>query len=932
MRTELTFLVALISLVAFSQTDSKNYVKTITARQSTTNSIKDSNSSEMTQQSVQYVDGLGRPLQSVIRWASPDEKDIVTPLVYDGFGRESLSYLPYEANQSSSNYRSSAVSELTTYYTHRFGASDGSHPYAETLFEASPLNRVLEQASPGHSWSMDEGNTVRSSYETNSAADAVKLYQFDNLQVSAEGFYEVGELYKTTTTDEDGNAIITYTDKLGLMILKKSYPGSEWAETYYLYDNLLRLRVVIPPQAQQAVKTYYEGLVVDGFEIRPGSETINTNTSNINWAYTFESSITIAPPASGATIIGPSTHIKPIEVLTPDFLSQWAFQYDYDERNRMITKQVPGADPAFMVYDQWDRLVLTQDGEQRKSNQWLYTAYDELNRPVMTGFLIDSRSHNAMQTLVLSYGASSRSLSYTGAGVHGYNTNSYPFVSGSGSTQGDVLTVTYYDDYAFQSNLATSSLQTVDYQRPSHFTAPDATYILPLKSTSTKGQVTGTKTRKLGTSAFIETVSFYDDKYRPIQVVSSNDLNGSDAVSYQYDFVGTVRRSQTEHFDGSNTTRIKRHFDYDHMDRLIKVTHQVNDETAVVLLENDYNEIGELERKDLHYAGANDNPAPEDFEQNVDYGYNIRGWLRTMNNPSLSNGDLFGMELFYNTTSGMSGHEDRFNGNISAMRWSNHDAQADGYSRRGYEFDYDGLNRLTNANHFRNNNTAHAEYDVSVSNYDLNGNIGNLFREGKNGTDLDNLTYTYVGNQLQKVTDASNNAEGFDNGGSGSGTDYTYDANGNMISDANKGITGIEYNHLNLPTKVTFDADNFIEYLYDAAGIKLQQKVYEDGSLTKTTDYVGEFIYEDGAISIIQQEEGRIIPLASSHPEFVSGSKEHDYQYHLKDHLGNVRLTFSTTPEHYSEIGTFEDNNATAESNFFGNYDPREDLLAKQFD
>ncbi|MFZ5971144.1 MAG: hypothetical protein ACOYXA_06095 [Bacteroidota bacterium] len=56
-------------------------------------------------------------------------------------------------------------------------------------------------------------------------------------------------------------------------------------------------------------------------------------------------------------------------------LDNWAFQYQYDGRRRMIGKKVPGADWVWMVYDDRDRLVLTQDGEQRKVNKWTFTKY-----------------------------------------------------------------------------------------------------------------------------------------------------------------------------------------------------------------------------------------------------------------------------------------------------------------------------------------------------------------------------------------------------------------------------------------------------------------------------------------------------------------------------------------------------------------------------
>ncbi|AXP80305.1 hypothetical protein CJ739_1214 [Mariniflexile rhizosphaerae] len=52
---------------------------------------------------------------------------------------------------------------------------------------------------------------------------------------------------------------------------------------------------------------------------------------------------------------------------------------------------------------------------------------------------------------------------------------------------------------------------------------------------------------------------------------------------------------------------------------------------------------------------------------------------------------------------------------------------------------------------------------------------------------------------------------------------------------ANKGTTSILYNHLNLPKKVTFSGTNkFIDYIYDATGIKLKKKVTDGTSITET--------------------------------------------------------------------------------------------------
>ncbi len=129
-----------------------------------------------------------------------------------------------------------------------------------------------------------------------------------------------------------------------------------------------------------------------------------------------------------------------------------------------------------------------------------------------------------------------------------------------------------------------------------------------------------------------------------------------------------------------------------------------------------------------------------------------------------------------------------------------------------------------------------------------------------------------------------------------------------MITDHNKDIATITYNHLNLPAQVTKTDGQYIQYIYDAAGIKLAQEVYNASAvLQKRTDYVGEFIYETTpsvprSLQFIQHEEGRIMPDRS------------EYQYHLKDHLGNVRLTFTTKPETISYLATMETENEQQET------------------
>ena len=172
-------------------------------------------------------------------------------------------------------------------------------------------------------------------------------------------------------------------------------------------------------------------------------------------------------------------------------------------------------------------------------------------------------------------------------------------------------------------------------------------------------------------------------------------------------------------------------------------------------------------------------------------------------------------------------------------------------------------------------------YNESLS-YDSNGNILKLERFGKKqvnqGIELDDLTYTYEGNMLKKIVDATNNADGFKQG-THTGDDYTYDTFGNLKTDKNKGITNIKYNHLNLPVEITF-GNGKIEYIYSSGGAKVQKKVTQ-GTAVTTTDYLGGFQYTNNVLEFFPTPEG------------YYDARNSRYVYQYADHLGNTRLSYS---------------------------------------
>jgi len=144
------------------------------------------------------------------------------------------------------------------------------------------------------------------------------------------------------------------------------------------------------------------------------------------------------------------------------------------------------------------------------------------------------------------------------------------------------------------------------------------------------------------------------------------------------------------------------------------------------------------------------------------------------------------------------------------MKWKAGDETIE----RGYQFTYDGLDRLATANYGEGTSlTANPNrYDELVT-YNKMGNIFTLKRQGK--TDLnfgmiDDLTYnTYNGNQVTKITEAVTPGPLYAGAfhfmdGANVAVEYTYDANGNLKKDYNKKIVDIQYNSLNLPDGLQF--------------------------------------------------------------------------------------------------------------------------------
>lgn len=231
-------------------------------------------------QSTQYFDGLGRPIQSVTTQASPVKTDLVLLNVYDAFGREARKYLPV-ATGISGIFKSTLMDvngnyTVNTYSNTTDKIADDNRPFSEVQFEPSPLNRPSQEFGAGQNWK-DNSKYIQHQYLVNvhgtlSTQEQVIAWKVDanGLPVRAAsvagyvetgGFYSTGQLSIKSTKDEQGNEVREYVDKQGRTVLKKVQAvgsavlsnNAHWASTYYLYDDLGNLVMVLPPEAVNSI-------------------------------------------------------------------------------------------------------------------------------------------------------------------------------------------------------------------------------------------------------------------------------------------------------------------------------------------------------------------------------------------------------------------------------------------------------------------------------------------------------------------------------------------------------------------------------------------------------------------------------------------------------------------------------------------------------
>ncbi len=884
-----------VSILYDAQTNTENYIQSRTYLEpvsSTSTTVKQI-------QSVSYYDGLGRPKQVVNVKGSPKGNDVVTPIIYDGFGRQVQDYMPIPQTGSSNGaiYPQNPQSDPPVSNPVLPGIFPSETKfYSNKILENSPLDRIQQQVQVGNAWS---NNPVKFDYEASKSTDKVMRFwsnvywpnqKNNDLRLETAKYFGDNQLYKNIVTDEDKNVSIEFKNGEGqTLLVRKMLTPTQSADTYYVYDEYNRLSFVISPEASQKLD---------------------------------------AAVAGGSSALDPATR---------NIIDHLCYQYRYDGRNRLIEKKLPGKGWEYMVYDKQDRLIFTQDANLASASNtfgaqgWLFTKYDQFGRVVYTGFVASTDGRAAVQNIVdtsttiisNNESRSGTALNYNGINLY-YTNNAFPSVITK------LLSVNYYDTYPPDLASVPASIQ-------------NQTVLPQTGNLSTKSLPTASFVKNLEDDKWTKTYTFYDQKARPIGTWSYNHLSGYTKSESLLDFSGVPRKTMTYHkrLSSSEETVIKEDFEYDHQNRLLEHYHEVVGKSPVVsLAKNTYNEIGQLTKKEVGRSASN--PL-----QTIDYKYNIRGWLSSVNDPTNATtmgSSLFGYRIRYNEPlAGLQNPstaypnltvQPKYNGNIAEIDWNAVDATgAVSYSApMRYGYAYDNLNRLLAGFYQDPYNPGKGTNNEIIEEYDLNGNIRKLKRfafkpKSTVPAMIDNLTYTYTGggNRVTNIADTANNLSGYE----GDNGLIEYDANGNMTKMPDKGITSITYNHLNLPKEIA--QVNNTKYYYRADGVKIRKAFTlnnSEGSTVTNSEYLDGFQYVTRSAEIAQAfrqtDEATMDARSASEEEtFVSRIDEANavpqpqttmvlsffptaegfydvenskYIYQYKDHLGNVRLSYAKDP------------------------------------
>ncbi|MBV7530950.1 DUF6443 domain-containing protein [Chitinophaga sp. sic0106] len=851
------------------------------------------NGSGEVQRKIEYKDGLSRVVQSVMVHANQKGADAVVGLSFNDFNEQTANFLPYLTNTGSpGSFKPDIHVAQPAFYETQ---NNDRYGYTIKSLEASSISRISSIKQPGKHF-VGEDIATTEVIRLNNAVDLVRSWTVENgddyLPVSVENV-KPGTLNVTEAISEDGVVNRKYKDKTGKLLLEticmiNGDPASD-LRTYYVYDDMGRLRFVLPP-------------LVNKYCI-----------DNNSWSFST--------------------------ALSQKVLSSLAYRYTYDKYGRVVTVAVPGKDYAGeVVYDSRDRIIFRRNPTfiSRNKGEWTLNFFDSRDRKIVTGIYTDvNATRESLQQLVDQAELNNTVFTlrdpapmdlvldrYSGESVYeaqreilllpgfeGQNFDAQINPSSVGGIQNisvnsfvpqmehfSATEINYYDNYDFPGVISFDTRFQLDAGTNRY---PEAAAL----SKNVSGKLTGSKIRNTNNDEWMTATSYYNNKGRLLQVVGKNYKNIEDVATFQYDYQGhEICSFRTYKNPSANNPVIAVQQRTDYNDFGLPSTSFVtlfngNEKTSRQTHTYEYDDLGRIKTDQISNL------------ESVDYGYDMVGRLKSINrdfvqNPSSNH--YFGLELSYEN--GFS--HPIYGGLLSGIKWRR---KGDADINNAYGFTYDNAGRIQRADFSSDNGqqwtNENANFSLEVPAYDANGNIKRLKQYGMTvgGTQtlIDDLTYINENdgwsNRLQGVDDAGgdqhlNDFKNYQN--RVDKIDYTYDRTGNLTLDKNKGVAVVNNFLVGKPEKIFQEATpgNAIEFGYTTTGNTVYRKVTE-GANVDIYDYIGNAVYKNNELQYISIPGGRI--RRSKNGNFA-------FDYFIFDHLGNNRVVLTDESMELTYLATHE--------------------------
>ena len=439
------------------------------------------------------------------------------------------------------------------------------------------------------------------------------------------------------------------------------------------------------------------------------------------------------------------------------------------------------------------------------------------------------------------------------------------------------------------------------------------------------GNVSKTYTQNPNTS----TTWYSYDVYGRVQwLIQKIDGLGTKTIDYEYDqTTGEVTKVWYQKYKPAEL--FIHQYKYNIAGQLVAVATSSDDNNYTTQANYEYYETGALKRTVL----------AEDL-QGIDYVYNLAGQLKAINSPNLgttdanlfkdpgndgNNGvaqDVFGMALDYyygdyrrSSTHLfdflLSSYYSQYNGNIGLTRWNTQNNITPDY-QNAHGYYYNKNNWLKDAVFYYGNpangvGKLLGNYNyASTYRYDTNGNFSFLRRKGFDPAatlidyadynqyptpTIDQLTYSYKPgtNQLDHVTDAVTTPTNADDIKTQTPGNYTYNSIGQLINNTEEGIS-YTYNASGLVTEVSKTTEAFpngyplVSFYYNDKGHRVKKRNWVDEI---DTYYVRDVA---GTVMAIYNSNNLTeIPIYGASRLGIHYKQSGVNAYQLTDHLGNVR-------------------------------------------